>query len=157
MNSNWSYRPEANNLGKNRWLFVPCGLELCHMTLKIIGYLFYAISSFVHDFIAIGEFKLELQLGNTQPRAKCAPTSVTLTVDLLPFAWTLLLSVAAPPVNFMMIQWEYIFEKCVTDVRTDGLIDRSVKMASGMRKRSKCYTGQLYLSLFNECPTCMTL
>ena len=33
---------------------------------KTIGHLFYAISSFVQHFIAIGEFKLELQSGNTQ-------------------------------------------------------------------------------------------
>ena len=31
---------------------------------KIIGHLFYATSSFVHHFIAIREFKLELQSGN---------------------------------------------------------------------------------------------
>ena len=34
--------------------------------LKIIGHLFYATSSFVHHFIAIGEFKIELQSGNAQ-------------------------------------------------------------------------------------------
>ena len=33
---------------------------------KTIGHLFYAISSFVHHFVAIGDFKLELQSGNTQ-------------------------------------------------------------------------------------------
>ena len=33
---------------------------------KTIGHLFYATSSFVHHFIAIGEFKLELQSGNAQ-------------------------------------------------------------------------------------------
>ena len=31
--------------------------------LKTIGHLFYATSSFVHHFVAIGEFKLELQSG----------------------------------------------------------------------------------------------
>ena len=30
--------------------------------LKIIGHLFYATSSFVHHFVAIGEFKLELRV-----------------------------------------------------------------------------------------------
>ena len=34
--------------------------------LKTIGHLFYATSSFVHHFVAIGEFKLELQSGNDQ-------------------------------------------------------------------------------------------
>ena len=33
---------------------------------KTIGHLFYATSSFVHHFIAIGKFKLELQSGNGQ-------------------------------------------------------------------------------------------
>ena len=33
---------------------------------KAIGHLFYAASSVVHHFIAIGEFKLELQSGNAQ-------------------------------------------------------------------------------------------
>ena len=33
---------------------------------KTIGYLFYATSSFVHHFVAICEFKLELQSGNAQ-------------------------------------------------------------------------------------------
>ena len=33
---------------------------------KIIGHLFYATSSFVHHFVAIGNFKLELQSGKAQ-------------------------------------------------------------------------------------------
>ena len=31
---------------------------------KKIGHLFYATISFLHHFVAIGEFKLELQSGN---------------------------------------------------------------------------------------------
>ena len=34
--------------------------------LKTIGHLFNAISNFVHHFVAIGDFKLELQSGNAQ-------------------------------------------------------------------------------------------
>ena len=37
---------------------------------KTIGHLFNATSSFVQHFIAIGEFKLELQSGNAQSRSK---------------------------------------------------------------------------------------
>ena len=37
---------------------------------KTIGHLSYAASSFLHHFIAIGEFKLELQSGNAQFRSK---------------------------------------------------------------------------------------
>ena len=33
---------------------------------KTIGHLYYATSSFVHHFVAIGDFKLELQSGNAQ-------------------------------------------------------------------------------------------
>ena len=33
---------------------------------KTIGHLFYATSSFVQQLVPIGEFKLELQSGNTQ-------------------------------------------------------------------------------------------
>ena len=33
---------------------------------KTIGHLYYATSSFMHHFVAIGEFKLELQYGNDQ-------------------------------------------------------------------------------------------
>ena len=33
---------------------------------KTIGHLFYATSSFVHHFVAIGDFKLELQSRNAQ-------------------------------------------------------------------------------------------
>ena len=36
---------------------------------KTIGHLFYATSSFVHHFVAVGEFKLELQSGNAQSRS----------------------------------------------------------------------------------------
>ena len=37
---------------------------------KTIGHLFYVTSSFVHHFIAIGQFKLELQSGNTKFESK---------------------------------------------------------------------------------------
>ena len=37
---------------------------------KTIGHLFYATLSFLHHFVAIGEFKLELQSGNAQSRSK---------------------------------------------------------------------------------------
>ena len=41
-------------------------LEIWWMTKKkkTIGHLFYATLSFLHNFAAIGEFKLELQSGN---------------------------------------------------------------------------------------------
>ena len=52
---------------------------LSHVTLKFdgwpwktIGQLFQATSNFVHHFIAIGQFKLELQSGNTKYGSKSA-------------------------------------------------------------------------------------
>ena len=56
---NLSYSPETPNLGQMRRYFEPCDLEIWQMTLKTIGHLFYATSSFVQHFVAIGEFKLE--------------------------------------------------------------------------------------------------
>ena len=86
---------------------------------KTMGHLFYATLSFVYHFIAIGEFKLELQSGNAQIGAKFVLTSVTLTFDLWtwPFAWSSLLSMVITPENFMMIRWHC--QKCVTDGRMD--------------------------------------
>ena len=50
---------------------------LAHVTMKFygrpqktIGHLFYTMSSFVHHFKAIGDFKLELQSGNTKFESK---------------------------------------------------------------------------------------
>ena len=63
---NLSYSPETPNLGEIRRFLEPCDLEIWQMTLKTIGHLFNAISSFVHHIVAIGEFKLELQSGNAQ-------------------------------------------------------------------------------------------
>ena len=53
-------------LGQNRRFLEPCDLAIWHMTFQTIGHLFYAYSSFVHHFVAIGEFKLELPSGNAQ-------------------------------------------------------------------------------------------
>ena len=44
----------------------PVNLKFDRWSWKIIGHLIYAVSSFVHPFIAISEFKLELQSGNAQ-------------------------------------------------------------------------------------------
>ena len=58
---------------RKRSIRVKIGDFLSRMTLKfeewpwqIIGHLFYATSSFMHHFVAIGEFKLESQSGNAQ-------------------------------------------------------------------------------------------
>ena len=46
--------------------FSRVNLQLDVWSWKTIGHLCYATSSFVHHFITIGEFKLELQSGNGQ-------------------------------------------------------------------------------------------
>ena len=66
VNSNWIYSPETPNLGQI-WRFVePVTLTFDGWPSKTIGHLLYATSSFVQHFIAIGEFKLELQSRNAQ-------------------------------------------------------------------------------------------
>ena len=77
-----AYSPETPNLGQNRWCFVRCDLEICNWPLKTIGHLSFAVSSFVQHFIAIGEFKLELQSGNTKSRSKS-------TIFLAVWPWNL--------------------------------------------------------------------
>ena len=49
---------------------------------KTIEHLFYATLSFLHHFVAIGEFKLELQSGNAQSRSKS-------TIFLAVWPWNL--------------------------------------------------------------------
>ena len=86
MNSNWSYSPETPNLGKNWWFFSRVTLKFDVWPCKIIGHLFYATSSFLQHFIAIGEFKLELQFGNAQSRSNRRSFSrVTLKFDGWPW------------------------------------------------------------------------
>ena len=64
---------------RKRPIWVKIGDVLSRVTLKFdgwpwktIGHLFNATSSFVHHFVAIGEFKLELQSGNAQSGSNSA-------------------------------------------------------------------------------------
>ena len=64
---------------RKRQILVKIGDFLSRVTLKFdgwpwkkIGHLVYATLSFVHHFIAIGEFKLELESGNTPFGSKWA-------------------------------------------------------------------------------------
>ena len=70
MNSNWSYCPETLNSGQNQRFLSLVTLKFDGWAWKTIGHLFYATLSFMHHSKAIGEFKLELQSGNTQFRSK---------------------------------------------------------------------------------------
>ena len=84
-----------------------------------------ATSSSLHHFIAICEFKLEVQSGNTQIWAKFVLNSVTLTFGL----WPSLLH------GHHFCQWQYILriswwynERNIVkdEPQTDGRTDRSV-------------------------------
>ena len=69
--SHWSIQTKVTVRKRSIW--VKIGDFLSRVTLKFdgwpwktIGYLSYVASSVLHHFIAIGEFKLELQSGNAQ-------------------------------------------------------------------------------------------
>ena len=79
---------------RKRSIRVKIGDLLSHVTLKFngwpwktIGHLFYVASSFMHHFIAIGEFKLKLQSGYAQFGSKLAIflSRVTLKFDGWPW------------------------------------------------------------------------
>ena len=69
MNLNWGYGPETPKIGEFlSWVT----LKFDGWPWKTIGHLFYAVSSFVHHYIAISEFKKGLQSGNSQLWSKSA-------------------------------------------------------------------------------------
>ena len=59
-----AYSPETPNLGQIGDALYRVTLKFDGLHWKTIGHLSFAVSSFVQHFIAIGEFKLELQSGN---------------------------------------------------------------------------------------------
>ena len=69
--------------GSTSAIFLPrVTLKFDRWSWKTIGNLFYATSRFVHHFVAIGEFKLELQSGNARFRSKS-------TIFLAVWPWNL--------------------------------------------------------------------
>ena len=139
MNSNWSYSPEAANLGKIRRFFEPCDLEIWRMTLKnnraplLSNIKLYA--SFHRN--------MWIQTGVTiRKRLNMVMTSVTLTFDLWPwpFAWTSLLSLVMTPENFMMIRWGEHSQKGVTDGQTDRQTDRKYHSLSCLVAAKNLYS-----------------
>ena len=57
---------DAQSGSKSMFFLSRMTLKFDRWPWKTIGHLFYATSSFVHHFVAIGEFKLELQSGSAQ-------------------------------------------------------------------------------------------
>ena len=66
MNSNFNYSPETPNLGQIQRFLEPCDLEIWRMTLQNNRAPLLCYSKLSTSFVAIGEFKLELQSGNAQ-------------------------------------------------------------------------------------------
>ena len=90
---------------------------------KIIGHLSYATSSFVHHFVAIGQFRLELQSGNAQFRSRSVIfPGVTLIFDEWPWKTTgiscmLLQGVCASFDSHRSIQTGVTVRKCQIRVK----------------------------------------
>ena len=91
VDSNWSYNPETLNSGQNWRFSVPCGgwpWKFDGWPWKTIGHLFYATSSFLRNFIDIGQFKLELyspETPNSGQNQRFFLSSVTLKFDGWPW------------------------------------------------------------------------
>ena len=88
LNSNLSYSPETLTSGQNQWFFLSrVTLKFNEWPWKTKGHFFYAPSSFVHHFITISVFELELQSGNTRFGSKSTIflSHVTLKFDGWPW------------------------------------------------------------------------
>ena len=60
----------AQSRSKSTIFFSRVTLKFDGWPSKTVGHRFYATSSFVHHFVAIGEFRLELQTGNAKSGSK---------------------------------------------------------------------------------------
>ena len=107
MNSNLSYSLETPNLVKIGDFFSRLTLQFDVWPSETIGHLFYATSSFVHHFLAIGEFKLEIQSRNAQFRSKSTIffSPVTLQFDVWPWKTIWNLFYATSSASFRSHWW----------------------------------------------------
>ena len=88
IDENWYYSPEMNLNQNQQFFFLSwVTLKFDEWPWKKIAHLFYAISSLVHHFIDIGQFKLQLQSGDAQFSSKLAIflSHVTLKFDGWPW------------------------------------------------------------------------
>ena len=100
-------------------------LKFDRLPWKTIGHHFYANSSFVQHFVALCEFKLELQSRNAPIRAKFVLWLWPLSSDL-DFSMAISpLSIVIIPENFIMIRWEKHCEKGVTDRQAEKSVHRA--------------------------------
>ena len=86
--SYWRYSPETLNSGQNQRFLSRVTLKFDGWHWKPIGHILYTMSSLVHHFKAMGEFKLELQSGNPQFGSNSAIflSRVTLKFDGWPWS-----------------------------------------------------------------------
>ena len=73
--------------GSKSIFLAPVALKFDWWPWKTIGHLFYATSSFVHHFVAIGEAKLELQSGNAQSGSKSTFSFSCVTLQFDGWPW----------------------------------------------------------------------
>ena len=136
VNSNWSNSPETLHLCQNRQFFCPVWpwILMDDLEKNNLRHLLYATASFVHHFIAMSEFKLELQSGNIQIGAIFFYLC-DLDFDLWPWplAWASFLSMAITPENFMMIQWQELTLWRRRHRWMDRRTDRSVLRAAWLQ------------------------
>ena len=98
--------------------FMLCDLEIWWMSLKNNRI------PLLSNIKLCGPFHhhIWIQTGVTvRKRLNWVLTSVNLTFDPWPFAWTSLLSLVITPEHFMMMRWWEHSQKGVTDRQTDGL------------------------------------
>ena len=76
--------------------------------LKTIGHLFYATSSFVHHFVAINKFKLELQSRNAQFGSKS-------TIFLAVWPWNLMYDIEKPIGHLFYATSSFVHHSVTTD------------------------------------------
>ena len=124
VNSNWSYSPEAPNLGQIRRFLEPCDLEIWRMKNNRAPFLS------IIKLYATFHHHMWIQTGVTvRKRLSWVVTPMTLTFDLWPwpFARTLPWTLVITPENFMIIRlWEHCLSVCPwqADRRTDRQTDR---------------------------------
>ena len=136
VNSNWSYSLETPNLGQIRRFLEPCDLEIWRMTLKNNR---APLPSNIKPYVSF-HHHMSIQTGVTvRKRLSWVVTSVTLTFDLWPFAWTSLLSLVITPENFMMIRWWEHSQKGVTDRQTDRRTDWTISRAAWSKLKMKSF------------------
>ena len=125
---------------KSAIFFVLCDLEIWWMTWKRqYGHLFYATASFVYHFIAMYEFKLELQSGNAQIGEK----NRLYDLDLWPLTLTFCMNITFVNGNHS--------RKFHDNTMTGTLWKRCYRQTDGLTGRSVLRTAWSQLKWYDRC------